>query len=137
MRPFVFLALALGVLCACTYSGENMRVDILNPAAKLYDEGMREYHKGNLNRARSLFNDIVTYYPGNGLADEALYMLATCYYEQGDYVNALAYYKQFLVRYPESSKASYVRSLVKDIEKKLKEEDHGGGGGGDNTAGNR
>ncbi len=114
----VFLAFLIG----CTYSGQSMRVDILNPAAQLYDEGMREYHHGNLKEAIKRFNDIVTYYPGNGLADEALFMLATCYYEEGDYPNALAYYKEFLVKYPNHKKAAYVRDLVSELEKKVEKE---------------
>ncbi len=122
---------------ACSYRSGGFRVDVMNPAAPLYDEGINAYRRGELERAIKAFKDIVEYYPTNDLADEALYMLANCYLEEGDYVNAYAYFKLYLARFPTGPKYDEVLKRVKELEKKLKEGDHGGSGDSDNSTGNR
>ena len=119
MKRAISLLLLAFVLVACTYSGKSMRVDVFNPAAKIYDEGMEAYRSGDIDTAISRFKDIVDYYPRNGLADDALLMLAQCLEEKGELYSALAYYKLFVYRFPEDSRVDKVMTKIKELEKKL------------------
>lgn len=102
-----------------------MQVNVLNPAKPLYEEGMDAYNKGDYDRAVTAFSDVVSYYPNNGLADEALYMLARTYEATSDYLDAMRYYKLFLARFPNHRKAPEVGRKLKMIEKKIEEEGNG------------
>ena len=126
MRKILLLSLLL--VCGCSVGGKSFRVDVMNPAAKLYDRGMDAYRRGDVEAAIRAFRDVVEYYPTNDLADEALYMLATCYYDQGNYVNAYAYYKLYMARFPTGKRYDEVKDKVERLKKILKEESHGGGG---------
>lgn len=119
MKRIIFLFLVAFVVAACTYSGKSMRVDVFNPAAKLYDEGMDAYRAGDIDTAINRFKDIVDYYPRNGLADDALLMLAQCLEEKGELYSALAYYKLFVYRFPEDNRVDKVMAKIRELEKKL------------------
>ncbi len=122
VQVIAFTILILSLLAGCSKTGKRFRIDIMNPAAQLYDHGLEEYRRGNLAKAKQYFSDIVNYYPNNDLADEAAYMLAVCYQEEGDLVNALAYYKLVVEKYPTSKKYQEALKRVKEIEEKLKRE---------------
>ncbi|WP_068550246.1 outer membrane protein assembly factor BamD [Thermosulfidibacter takaii] len=126
-------------LAGCSKTGKSMRIDIMNPAAQLYDQGMDAYRSGDLQRAKQYFSDVVNYYPSNDLADEATFMLARCYEEEGDIVNALAYYKLLINRYPKSKRYDAAFKKVQELEEKLKEEEgsHGSSRNSNNSTGNR
>ena len=119
MKRMAFVLLIALTAVACTYSGKSMRVDVLNPAARLYDEGMDAYRSGDIDTAINRFKDIVEYYPRNGLADDALLMLAKCLEEKGELYSALAYYKLFVYRFPEDSRVDRVMLKIRELEKKL------------------
>jgi len=119
MRNLLPLVVFLSFVVACSYGSGRMRVDIFNPAAELYDKGMEAYQSGDKEKAIQYFRDIVEYYPKNGLADDALLMLARCYEEEGEYYSALAYYKLFLYRFPTHKKKDFVVKKVKELEKRL------------------
>ncbi len=131
------IALFAVALTGCSKSGKTFRVDIFNPAAQLYDEGMSAYRNGDLASAIRAFSDIVNYYPNNDLADEAMFMLASCYYQERNYVNALAYYKLFVHRYPNHKRYNEAIARIKQIEKILKEDENGSSGNNNNPSGNR
>ncbi len=140
MKKKVFLFVLLPFVMACSYGGGKMRVDIFNPAADLYDKGIEAYQSGDKEKAIQYFKDVVEYYPKNGLADDALLMLAKCYEEEGEYYSALAYYKLFLYRFPNHKQWDYVMRKVKELEEKLgikeekkKEDKNGSGRNSDNT----
>jgi len=116
-------------LMACTYGGGNMKFNVLNPAAPLYNEGMDAYNSGDYQRAITAFSDVVRYYPNNGMADEAIYMLAQSYEKTGDYLDALRYYKLFVSRYPKHKWAEQANKKIEAL-KKIVEEDQKNGGSG-------
>ncbi len=129
-----FLLGAIGILLmglmACTYGGGNMKVNVLNPAAPLYEEGMDAYNSGDYQRAVTAFSDVVRYYPNNGMADEATFMLAQSYEKMGDYLDALRYYKLFVSRYPNHKWAEEANKRIEALRKIVEEGQDGGSGSG-------
>ncbi len=116
-------------LMACTYGGGNMKVNVLNPAAPLYEEGMDAYNSGDYQRAITAFSDVVRYYPNNGMADEATYMLAQSYEKSGDYLDALRYYKLFVSRYPKHKWAEEANKRIDALKKMIEEGQENGRSG--------
>ncbi len=129
-KRFLWGAMILLLLMGCTYGGGGMKVNVLNPAAPLYDEGMDAYNSGDYQRAITAFSDIVRYYPNNGLADEATFMLAQSYEKTGDYLDALRHYKLFVSRYPNHKWASLANKKIKALSKKIEEGQNGRSGSG-------
>ena len=121
-KKTIMLILGISFLLSCTYGGGNMKVNVLNPAAPLYDEGMDAYNSGDYSRAITAFTDVVNYYPNNGLADDALFMLARTYENTKDYLNALRYYKLFLARYPNHKWAPRAQKSLKILSNKIEGE---------------
>jgi|GEM_PF-1403440 outer membrane protein assembly factor BamD (BamD/ComL family) len=124
MKPkkVAMLILGMSFLLGCTYGGGNMKVNVMNPAAPLYDEGMDAYNSGDYPRAITAFTDVVNYYPNNGLADESLFMLAKTYEKTKDDLDALRYYKLFLSRYPNHKWASKAQKSVDTLSNKIEKE---------------
>ncbi len=127
----VLVMAALVFLMGCTYGGGNMKVNVMNPAAPLYEEGLDAFNSGDYSRAITAFTDIVSYYPNNGLADEAMFMLARTYRRTGDYLDALRYYKLFVSRYPKHKWVDRANKEIAAINARIeKEEEHARGGSG-------
>ncbi len=114
------LALGLLGLVGCTFGSGSMQVNILNPAQPIYEEGMAAYNTGDIDTAIDRFTDVVRYYPHNGLADDATYMLARCYDQKGDLLDAARYYKLFVERFPNDKRVPGVKRRLKSLESKLK-----------------
>ncbi len=133
VKKRLWLAMAillLAGLMGCTYGGGNMKVNVLNPAAPLYDEGMDAFNSGDYQRAITAFSDVVNYYPNNGMADEATFMLAQSYEKLGDYLDALRYYKLFVSRYPKHKWADQANKKIAALSKIIEEGQNGGSGSG-------
>lgn len=127
----VLAVMGLMLLLGCTYGGGNMKVNVMNPAAPLYEEGLDAFNAGDYSRAITAFTDVVSYYPNNGLADEAMFMLARTYEKTGDYLDALRYYKLFAARYPKHKWVDRANKEIEVISGKIeKEEEHGGSASG-------
>ena len=128
-RRFLWGAIVF-LLLGCTYGGGSMKVNVFNPAAPLYDEGTDAYNSGDYSRAITAFSDIVSYYPNNGLADEATFMLAQSHEKTGDYLDALRYYKLFVSRYPNHKWAPLANKKIQALSKKIEEGQNGRSGSG-------
>jgi len=68
-----------------------------------YHEGYQAYLDGNLNKARTNLNMVVSMNAGDYLNREALYYLARTYYIQNEYEQAEKYYLQYLDEFPGSN----------------------------------
>jgi outer membrane protein assembly factor BamD (BamD/ComL family) len=128
----VLAVMGLMLLLGCTYGGGSMKVNVMNPAAPLYEEGLDAFNAGDYSRAITAFTDVVSYYPSNGLADEAMFMLARTYEKTGDCLDALRYYKLFAARYPKHKWVDRANKEIEVISGKIEkeEEEHGGSGSG-------
>ena len=127
----VLAVMGLMLLLGCTYGGGSMKVNVMNPAAPLYEEGLDAFNAGDYSRAITAFTDVVSYYPNNGLADEAMFMLARTYEKTGDYLDALRYYKLFAARYPKHKWVDRANKEIEIISGKIeKEAEHVGSGSG-------
>lgn len=118
-------AMFLFLLLGCTYGGGSMKVNVFNPAAPLYEEGLDAYNSGDYSRAITAFTDVVNYYPNNGLADEAMFMLAKTYEKTGDDLDALRYYKLFASRYPNHKWTAQASKKIEALSKKIEEGENG------------
>ena len=72
---------------------------------------------------------MVRYYPNNGMADEATYMLAQSYEKSGDYLDALRYYKLFVSRYPKHKWAEEANKRIDALKKMIEEGQENGRSG--------
>ena len=107
-------------LLGCTFGSGSMQVNVLNPAQPLYREGMAAYNTGDIDTAIDRFTDVVHYYPHNGLADDATYMLGKCYDQKGDRLDAARYYQLFVERFPEDKRTPAVKKRLKALKSELK-----------------
>jgi len=114
-RGYIVALMLLG-LVGCTFGSAHMRVNVLNPAQPIYDEGMAAYNTGDISTAIDRFTDVVNYYPHNGLADDATYMLGKCYDTQGDRLDAARYYQLFVERFPNDKRTEKVKKRLKVLK---------------------
>ena len=114
------VALVFLGLVGCTFGSASMQVNVLNPAQPLYDEGMAAYNTGNIDTAIDRFSDVVHYYPHNGLADDATYMLGKCYDKKGDSLDAARYYQLFVERFPNDKRVPAVQRRLRELKSGLK-----------------
>ena len=65
-----------------------------------YEAAKSYFGKGQYVKSATLLEEIVTILKGLDSAEEALYMLAMSYYNQGDYVTASHYFVNYYTTYP-------------------------------------
>ncbi len=66
----------------------------------IFEGGMNDYLRGNLEPARAQFMDYLALYPTHGKAPEAQYQLAETYYSAADFEEAARQFDQVYKRYP-------------------------------------
>ncbi|MBI5492988.1 MAG: tol-pal system protein YbgF [Deltaproteobacteria bacterium] len=71
----------------------------------LYNRGQDLFISGRYDEARRAFLALVKDFPGDNLADNALYWVGESYYSEKDYGTALLKFKEAADRYPEGNKA--------------------------------
>src|SRR5574337_1095454 len=71
----------------------------------LYNRGQDLFISGRYDDARKAFLALVKDFPGDDLADNALYWVGESYYSEKDYGTALLKFKEAADRYPEGNKA--------------------------------
>lgn len=79
---------------------------------------LAEYHIafGHWSKAESLFHYVLKRCPKSELEEKANFKLAAMLQAQGDYAGALAAYKEFVARYPRSSRARLAGRKIGNIE---------------------
>ena len=65
-----------------------------------YEAAKNYFAKGQYNRGATLLNELITILKGTDKAEESLYMLAMCYYGQGDWLEASSTFKKYYTTYP-------------------------------------
>ena len=71
----------------------------------IFEGGLGDYLRGNLDNARGQFMDYLALYPTHSKAGEAQYYLAETYYSAADYQEAARQFDQVYKRYPLSPAA--------------------------------
>lgn len=66
------------------------------------------YASKKYNIAQQLYEDLFTYFKGDPRYEDMIYKYAYCFYNQGDYLSAENYFKNFLEIFPKSTKAEEV-----------------------------
>jgi tol-pal system protein YbgF len=75
-----------------------------DPAKALYDAAMEAFKSKDYNKARRLWSEFGKAYPKNTLAPNSWFWQGECYYQQGNYGQAVLSYQYVLDHYPKSSK---------------------------------
>ncbi len=129
--PAVVLRSAPGPDRAVTqraYKGRRER-----KAKKLYERAMKRFRAGELDKAAELFEVFLKRYYDHDLADNALYWLGETAYTRGAWQQAVTWFQDVIIRYPEGNKlgdamlksalcyarlgdASYARKVLSDVE---------------------
>jgi outer membrane protein assembly factor BamD len=65
-----------------------------------YEAAKQYFVDGKYSRASFLLSDLITILKGSDKAEESLYMLGMCYYNQADYATSAQYFKTYYNTYP-------------------------------------
>ncbi len=74
-----------------------------------YEAAKNYFAKGQYNRSATLLNDLIAILKGTNKAEESLYMLGMCYYNQKDYQTASQTFIQYCNVYPRGTYAELAR----------------------------
>ena len=98
MKKYIVMALlSAGVLSSCGEYNSVLKstdYDYQYEAAKTY------FAKGQLTKAATILEGLVTIMKGRHYGEESLYMLGMTYMNQGDYVTASHYFNTYYTTYP-------------------------------------
>ena len=109
MRKNLTATLFLGILLLATSCGEYTKVLKTTDYEYKYEVAKTCFANGRYNRAASLLNELITILKGTDKAEESFYMLAMCYYNDGDYVTASQTFKQYYNVYPRGTYTELAR----------------------------
>lgn len=93
------LSFAIMALCL-TSCGEYQRIMKSNDINVKYDYAKRAYDEGRYVQAATVLQDVVGAFRGSEKAEESLFMLGMCNYENKDYMNSGSYFRTYYQRYP-------------------------------------
>ncbi len=85
--------------------GEEGQASAVQASEAIFEGGLGDYLRGNLDNARGQFMDYLALYPTHSKAGEAQYYLAETYYSAADYEEAARQFDQVYKRYPLSPMA--------------------------------
>ena len=71
---------------------------------RLYKRGMKDLKKSNYRLATGVFKKLLKRYPTHDLADNALYWMGEGAYAQGDWLQAMTWFQDVILRYPQGNK---------------------------------
>lgn len=86
----------------------------VNASEAIFEGGLSDYNRGNIDTARGQFQDYLALYPTQAKAGDAQYYLAETFYSSADYEEAARQFAAVYKRYPLSSvapDAEYKRGL--------------------------
>ena len=86
----------------------------VNASEAIFEGGLSDYNRGNIDTARGQFQDYLALYPTQAKAGDAQYYLAETFYSAADYEEASRQFAAVYKRYPLSSvapDAEYKRGL--------------------------
>ena len=85
--------------------GEEGQASAVQASEAIFEGGLGDYLRGNLDNARGQFMDYLALYPTHSKAGESQYYLAETYYSAADYEEAARQFDQVYKRYPLSPMA--------------------------------
>ena len=85
--------------------GTESDVAEVNASEAIFNGGMADYTRGNIESARDLFLDYLALYPTHSRAAEAQLYLAETYYSAGEYEEAARQFGEVYKKYPLSTQA--------------------------------
>ena len=77
----------------------------VNTSEAIFEGGLSDYLRGNIENARGQFLDYLALYPNHSKADQAQFYLAETYYSAADYQEAIRQFDQVYKRHPLSELA--------------------------------
>jgi len=80
--------------------GEGGSESDINTSEAIFEGGMDDYMRGNIDTARGQFMDYLALYPSHAKAGEAQYYLAETYYSAADYEEAARQFEKVFRSYP-------------------------------------
>ncbi len=104
----VFLLIFLTVI-SCAKKGE---VKHWSDAGSQFKAAKTYFDKGDYEKARTLFEDLLFRYPTSVFADDAQFYLAECYLRSKNYDEAISEFTFFLTNFP---KSEYVKRAMLDL----------------------
>jgi tol-pal system protein YbgF len=93
------LPMALESVKQVTFKGSKER-----RVQRLYKRGMKDMKKTNYRLAKGVFKKLLKRYPTHDLADNALYWMGEGAYAQGDWLQAMTWFQDVILRYPQGNK---------------------------------
>lgn len=106
MRKFYYFIPLLLLLSSCT---EYTKVMKSRDVDYKFDYAKRAYDQKKYVQAQTVLQDIYTPLRGTANGEEALFLLAMSFYENGDYSNSNTYFKTYYQRYPKGKYAELSR----------------------------
>ena len=102
-------AIALVSACLMTSCGDYNKVLKSQDYSYRYEAAKEYFFSGQYTKASVVLNDMIAILKGSGKAEESLYMLAMCYYGQGDWLEASSTFKKYYTTYPRGEFAELAR----------------------------
>ena len=97
MRKYLLILLVGLGLTSC---GEYQKVLKSNDYDYKFEYAKRAFDQKRYVQASTVLGDILTVFKGTEKAEETLYLMALCNYENKDYPTASSYFKTYYTRYP-------------------------------------
>lgn len=107
MKKNLLIALLAALLCSSC--GEYNKLLKSTDYEYKYEAAKNYFAKGQYNRASTLLNELITILKGTENAEESLYMLGMCYYNQKDYQTASQTFVQYCNVYPRGTYSELAR----------------------------
>jgi len=77
-----------------------------------YTEAKKFYNQGEYYKARTLFEELISYYKGSKSVEDLYYYYSWCYYGDKEYSSASYYFKRFAEVYPNSKNTELSQFMV-------------------------
>lgn len=106
MQKLMIFVMSVFMLASC---GEYAEVLKSNDYGYKYDYAKKAYKMGKYSQATSILTDLVAVFKGTERAEESLYLLGLCHYENKDYVSASSYFRTYYTYYPKGKYAELAR----------------------------
>ncbi|MCD7899185.1 MAG: outer membrane protein assembly factor BamD [Bacteroides sp.] len=105
-KYLIVMLLAAVVLSSC---GEYNKLLKSTDYEYKYEAAKSYFAKGKYNKAATLLNELITILKGTDKAEESLYMLGMCYYNQKDYPTASQSFMTYYNTYPRGTYTELAR----------------------------
>ena len=100
MKKNIFIVALLAAALGSTSCGEYNKLLKSTDYEYKYEAAKSYFAKGQYNRAATLLNELIAILKGTDKAEESLYMLGMCYYNEQDYQTAAQTFIQYYQVYP-------------------------------------